>query len=87
MSAQDLKLSIGQLLTTTEDPEILALVYALLKKFSLFEADGIAGYEADGTPITDEDLVESIVASSREVRAGQIISHAEMKNLLGLQHV
>ena len=84
MSARDLKLSIHQLLEQTEDTETLALVYALLKKLTFFDESGIIGYEPDGTPITDEEFVESVLESSREAKTGKIFTHAEMKTLLGI---
>jgi len=84
MSARDLKFSIHQLLEQTHDTETLALVYALLKKLSLAETSEIVGYEADGKPITEEEFVESVLESSREAREGKVISHAEMKKLLGI---
>lgn len=86
MSALDLKLSIHEMLEKTDDPEILTLVYALVKKLTLkgLEEEGIAGYETDGTPVTKEEFIESILESSRETRAGKVISHTEMKILLGI---
>lgn len=84
MSAPELKLSIRQLLDHTDDPEVLVLVYSLLKKLAPLNEEGIAGYEADGTPITDEELVESVLASSRETKAGHILTTAEIKALLGI---
>lgn len=84
MSARDLKFSIHQLLEKTEDPETLALVYALLKKLTFFEENDIIGYEPDGTPITDKEFIESVLESSREAKAGKILSHLEMKTLLGI---
>ncbi|MDO8366535.1 MAG: hypothetical protein Q7T20_07065 [Saprospiraceae bacterium] len=39
MGAPELKFSIHQMLDDTEDPEVLALVYALLKKFTLLGHD------------------------------------------------
>lgn len=85
MSDRDLRLSIHQLLEKTEDPEVLALVYALLKKLTFSETEDVVGYEADGTPITKDEFIESILESSREVKAGKVISHAEMKTLLGIR--
>jgi len=84
MSTHEIKLSIHHLLEDTDDPEVLAIVYALLKKLTLSEADDIAGYEADGSPISAEALINSVLESSREAKAGQIISHAEMKAMLGI---
>ena len=84
MSARDLKFSIHQLLEQTEDTETLTLVYALLKKLTFVEENDIVGYEPDGTPITDKEFVESVLESSREAKAGKMLSHSEMKTLLGI---
>ncbi len=85
MGAPELKFSIHQLLDETEDPEVLALVYALLKKFALLGTDdNVVGYEADGTPISDDKFVSSILASSQEAKSGNVLTHEEMKTLLGL---
>lgn len=84
MSARDLKFSIHQLLEQTEDTETLTLVYALLKKLTFLEENDIVGYEVDGTPITEREFVESVLESSRDAKAGRILSHSEMKALLGI---
>jgi len=85
MNAPELRFSIFELLNDTEDPEVLALVYALLKKFSLTETpDTVVGYEADGTPISDDELVSSILASSRESSQGKVFTNEEIKTLLGI---
>ena len=85
MNAPELKMSIHQLLDNTEDPEILALVYAMLRKFTMLETDdNIVGYEADGTPISDDEFVKSVLESSMEAKSEKIFSHKEMKSLLGL---
>ncbi|MFN0215925.1 MAG: hypothetical protein ACKVT2_16825 [Saprospiraceae bacterium] len=85
MGAPELKSSIHQMLDDTEDPEVLALVYALLKKFTLLGHDDyVVGYEADGTPISDDEFVSSILSSSQEAKSGKVLTHEEMKTLLGL---
>ena len=85
MGALELKFSIHQMLDETEDPEVLALVYALLKKFSMLDLDEkVVGYEADGTPISDDEFVSSILSSSQEAKLGNVLTHDEMKTLLGL---
>ena len=49
-----------------------------------FDSEEIAGYDMDGTPITDEDLVQSVLTSSQAAKSGEVISHTEMKIMLGL---
>jgi hypothetical protein len=85
MSALDLKISINQLLDRTDDPEVLALVYALLKKMTTFyDTADIIGYEADGTPITERELIQSIIESTESVKNGNFVTHHDMKLMLGL---
>jgi len=85
MGALELKFSIRQMLDDTEDQEVLALVYALLKKFTMLDLDeNVVGYEADGTPISDDEFVSSILSSSQEAKSGNVLTHDEMKTLLGL---
>lgn len=85
MNAPELKFSIFELLNDTEDPEVLALIYALLKKFSLTEtSENVVGYEADGTPISDDEFVSSILESSQESKQGKVLTNEEMKTLLGI---
>ena len=85
MSTPEIKMSIHQMLDDVEDPEILALVYAMLKKFIISDLDEhIIGFEADGTPVTDSEFVKSVLESSNDAKSGQIFSQKEMKALLGL---
>lgn len=79
MTTQDLKLSIVDLLEDTSDAEVLQSIYVLLTRIQPTEQDDIAGYEADGEPITEEALVASILEGSREARAGQKISMENMR--------
>lgn len=84
MNSHDLRVSIITLLDQTDDSEVLSLIYAFLVKLSGKNADDVVAYEADGTPITNEELIESILQSSRDVRQNGIISHQDMKAQLGI---
>lgn len=84
MSARDLKLNIIHLLDQTEDEEFLNSILVLLLRSLQPVQPGVAGYDADGSPVTEEELVKSILDASREMREGKKISINEMKAVLGL---
>jgi len=42
----------------------------------------IAGFEPDGTPISNADLVKSVLKGSREAKAGKKVSFDELKTEL-----
>lgn len=56
MTTQELKLTIHELVNSTNDPDVLQGIYLLLKKILLLD-DEVIGFEADGTPILLEDFV------------------------------
>jgi len=80
MTAQELKLTIHNLVNDTDDPEILQSIYVLLKKLLYMETDSdIVGYEADGTPITADDFIRSIMEADEYMEQGNNLSHEAMK--------
>lgn len=84
MTNQELKVTIHNLVNDTDDPEILQSIYILLKKLLLTdEEDGIIGYEADGTPITTENFIQSIMEADEDIEKGNGISHSDMKAKYG----
>ncbi len=85
MTTQELKFSITHLVQETEDSELLFSLYTIMKRMFPEKAERIAGYEADGQPITEEELVESILISQQEVRAGKKIPFQQLKTEFGLQ--
>ena len=82
MSTIELRRSITSLLEQTDDIELMQSVLVLLRKSLAVPAPGIAGYEADGTPITEDELVASILESSQEVREGKKIAFDDLKRAL-----
>ncbi len=82
MSTLELRHSISSLLEQTEDAELMQSILILLRKSFTRPAAGIAGFEVDGTPITEDELVASILEGSREVRAGKKITLADLKKEL-----
>lgn len=82
MSTLELRHSITTLLEKTEDAELMQSILVLLRKS--LSAPGIAAYDIDGAPITEDELVASILEGSREVREGKKIRLEDLKNeLLG----
>ena len=82
MSTLELRHSISSLLEQTDDAELMQSILILLRKSLTLPAPGIAAFEADGTPIAEDELVASILEGSREVRAGKKIALADLKKEL-----
>lgn len=82
MSTVELRLSIVALLEQTEDAELMQSILVLLRKSMAVPAPGVVAYEADGTPLTEDELVASILEASREVREGKKISLDDLKKEL-----
>ncbi len=85
MNSKELRFSIINLVQETEDPEILQSIYTILKKFLTVEPSNFVGFEVDGTPITEEELVKSILEGTREAKAGNKIPFEQLKAEFGLQ--
>ncbi len=84
MSTVELRLSIVALLEQTDDAELMQSILVLLRKSLAAPAPGVIAYETDGTPITEDELVASILEAGKEVREGKKISLVDLKKeLLG----
>ncbi len=83
MTIQELRAAIHELVNKTDDPDVLQEIYLLLKKF-LTADDDIIGFEADGTPITTNDFIRSIMEADEDIEAGHGISQEEMKAKYGV---
>jgi hypothetical protein len=84
MTTQELRITINHLVNTTEDPEILQSIYTLLKKMPSVESeDEIVGYEADGTPITVAEFIQSVIEADEDIENGNVISFQAMKAKYG----
>jgi len=84
MNITELKFSITQLLENTNDTEVLQSIYTLLKKLSQ-EEESIAGYDVEGEPISEDELVASILEASRDSKAGNKIAMDDLKREMGLE--
>jgi|GEM_PF-660522 len=84
MTVQELKLSIADLLEYTNDTEVLQSIYTLLRKLPQEEED-IVGYEVEGEPISEDELVASLLEASRESKVGNRITMSELKREFGLE--
>ncbi len=83
MTIQELRAAIHELVNKTDDPNVLQGIYLLLKKL-LTADDDIIGFEADGTPITTDDFIRSIMEADEDIEAGHGISQEEMKAKYGM---
>lgn len=80
MTNQELKITIHNLVNQTEDPEILLSIHVLLKKLLSSKSDShIAGYAPSGAPISEEELVASVLEADLDIQKGNGISLSEMK--------
>lgn len=84
MNITELKFSIRQLLENTNDTEVLQSIYTLLKKLSQ-EEESIAGYDVEGEPISEDELVATILEASRDSKAGNKIAMNDLKREFGLE--
>lgn len=80
MSNEQLKYSISNLLDEIEDTELLNSIYVLLKHTQ--PTKDIVGYEPDGSAISEEELIASILEDKPAIAAGQVISFEAMKKEL-----
>jgi hypothetical protein len=86
MTNQELKITIHDLVNETDDPEILLSIHVLLKKLLSAKTDhNIAGYAPNGAPITDEELVASVLAADLDIQKGNGLSFSDMKKKYGVQ--
>ncbi len=83
MNITELKFSITQLLENTNDTEVLHSIYTLLKKLS--QEESIAGYDVEGEPISEDELVATILEASRDSKAGNKIAMDDLKREMGLE--
>lgn len=78
MNITELKLSITQLLENTNDSEVLQSIYTLLKKLSQ-EEESIVGYDVEGEPISEDELVATILEASRDSKVGNKLAMNDLK--------
>lgn len=79
MTTQELKITIYDLLSKTDDPDVLQGIYLLLRKLLVAEEDNIVGYEANGTPIKADEFIASVLEAEEDIKNGRIISLEELK--------
>ena len=79
MTTQELRITIHELVNKTEDQDVLQGIYLLLNKLLSAEDEDIVGYETDGTPITTDEFIRSIIEADEDIEKGNIISLQAMK--------
>ncbi len=82
MNTNQLRLSIANLLEQTEDAELMQSILTLLQKSLALPGPGIAAFDTDGTPISEEELIASILDAGEEARAGHTIPLSDLKKEL-----
>jgi len=78
MTTQDIKLSIHQIIEKEEDAVLLKTIRDVIQSLVNLRKSQVAGYEADGTPITAEELEQIVVASSERAKTGHLVSHEDL---------
>lgn len=58
------------------DESALKMIYEMSKEF---KKDEIVGYRPDGTPITQQDLIERVKLASKQVKSGNYITQEELE--------
>ncbi|MFO7669883.1 MAG: hypothetical protein R6W31_09515 [Bacteroidales bacterium] len=58
------------------DDKFLRMVHAMRREY---EGSDIVGYEPDGTPITQENLIQEVKEASVQVKAGHYTTQEEME--------
>jgi hypothetical protein len=58
------------------DETFLKMVHAMSKEYN---PKGIVGYNADGSPITQQDLKARVKAASKRVKSGEYLTQEEVE--------
>ena len=58
------------------DERFLKMIYAMSKEY---KESAIAGYNVDGTPITQQRLVKRVKAASKRVKSGDFLTQEEVE--------
>lgn len=58
------------------DETFLKMVHAMSKEY---KPSNVAGYNVDGSPITQEDLKSRVKAASKRVKAGKYITQEDVE--------
>ncbi|HMQ60775.1 MAG TPA: hypothetical protein PKE06_08905 [Flavilitoribacter sp.] len=85
MSTQELRFSINRLVEQTEDPDILKSILILLAKSVSPDESNTIGFTIDEQPITEDELVASILEGKAEISQGIKIPFENLKKEFGIQ--
>ena len=83
MSTTELRGSISDLLEQTDDTELMLSILILLKKSIPASSNETAVFEADGTPISEDELVATILSARDEMREGNKIPFEDLIYIFG----
>jgi len=82
MTAQDLKLSIHQLLENIDDSTVLTAYHEILEQLIKVHQSQVVGYQTDGTPISRETLEKEVLSAKERVEDSQFVTHDDLKSQL-----
>ena len=77
MSAIELRSSIFNLLEETRDEEVLEAYYQILIQLLRVQKQPFIGFDAEGLPLSDEDLRSAVRAAQQRISSGKSIRHSE----------
>ncbi len=84
MSAQDIRLSIFQIVNETEDKDMLRAYFSFLKTLAkIRDKLSVAGYDVKGKPVTAKDLEKLAEKAVEQVKNGNYIPHSKMMESVG----
>ncbi len=85
MTTQALRKQITALVNTIDDEAVLQSILTLLEKTKVDDEDEhLAGYDVQGNPISEEELVQSLLAESAAIRKEGGTTLKEMRKTMGL---
>ena len=79
MSAAELRKELHRYIDHADDT-FLKMVHAMSKEYKKSET---AGYNIDGSPITQKDLINRVKAASKRVKEGHYTTQEEVEKEMG----
>ena len=80
MSAEDIRMSIYQILEKTDNTLVLEAYHEILKNIVKIEKAQIVGFDSNNEPINLEQLQTDVTTAGQRIEAGQFISQEDLKN-------
>jgi hypothetical protein len=77
-NTEKLRMNIYQLIDNEQDEDVLKAIRDVIKSILSIKKDRVAGYGAEGSPITREELENIVVNASKNSKLGKLTSHEEL---------